>query len=87
MERGKEGRRYIGEGWREDKNKHIIISFNLPQVMIRFHGNRARVGPAMFISHLDLCAWFSVIRGGGNDTTFITATFSVRNFTSWPVFK
>ena len=65
----------------------IYMCFNFPQVVIRFHGNRARVGPAVFISHLDLCAWFSVVREGGNDTNFISATFSVQNFTNWPVLK
>ena len=55
-----------------------------PQVVIRFQGNRARVGPAVYISYLDLCAWFSVMTEEKNANT---ANFSISSFTNWPVFN
>ena len=56
------------------------------QVSIRFSGNRASVGPAVYISHLDHCSWFSANRVD-NLTNEIDVTFGIERFPNWKVFE
>ena len=77
---GEEGVREGGGGRVSCVNVQTVF----PQVVVHFQGNRARVGPAVYISYLDLCAWFSVVSENGNVNT---ADFSISSFTSWPVFN
>ena len=79
-EGGEEGVREGGGGRVSCVNVQTVF----PQVVVHFQGNRARVGPAVYISYLDLCAWFSVVSENGNVNT---ADFSISSFTSWPVFN
>ena len=72
------------EGGRRKSFSCVNVQTVFPQVVVHFQGNRAHVGPAVYISYLDLCAWFSVVSENGNVNT---ADFSISSFTSWPVFN
>ncbi len=67
-------------------NRHKMQCQICMQVSIRFSGNRASVGPAVYISHLDHCSWFSV-NTAENNTNEINVTFQIEQFPNWKVFE
>lgn len=56
----------------------------LPQVFLKFSGNRASIGPVVFISHLLHCSWYSAKIS--NETNEIVIIFNNQSFANWTAF-
>jgi hypothetical protein len=54
------------------------------QVSINFSGNEASIGPAVYISHVLHCSWYSI--NFINKTNQINITFNSDAFLEWTAF-
>lgn len=55
------------------------------QVFIRFSGNRASIGPVVFISHLLHCSWYAA-QEVDEETNEFLILFDVKRFPEWSAF-
>ncbi len=74
--------------WDDVREKKATVHWNVKvhifQVSIRFSGNRASIGPVVFISHLLHCSWYSVEPVDG--TNEVRIIFDVERFPDWSAF-